>query len=94
MCCLPYQQNAKFTIYQSLVGLDDIPCAQQSSSLVFGLKDASNFIEMIEKRQNLQIGCLEELAYRNKWISKKQLSIIGKKYKNSDYGQYLIKISS
>ena len=60
----------------------------------FGLKDASNFIEMIEKRQNLQIGCLEELAYRNKWITKKQLSIIGKKYKNSDYGQYLIKISS
>jgi len=58
-----------------------------------GLKNASSYIEMIEKRQNLMIGCLEEIACRNKWITKEQLMKIGLKHKNSEYGKYLIDIS-
>lgn len=53
------------------------------------LNDASNFVEAIQERQGLMIGCLEEIAYFNKWISKDKLyeSII--KYKNNKYGEYL-----
>lgn len=53
------------------------------------LNDASNFVEAIQERQGLMIGCLEEIAYFNKWISKDKLyeSII--KYKNNKYSEYL-----
>ena len=58
------------------------------------LSDASNYIETIEKRQGLQIACLEEIAYDNKWITKKQLIDAGNKMAKNDYGQYLISIAN
>jgi glucose-1-phosphate thymidylyltransferase len=51
--------------------------------------DASYFIETIEKRQGLQIACLEEVAYNNGWISGDRILEMAEKYKNSSYGQYL-----
>ena len=52
------------------------------------LNDCSNYIRAIEKRQNSMISSPEEIAFLNKWISKKQLNLIAKKYKNK-YGEYL-----
>ncbi|MDO5035595.1 MAG: glucose-1-phosphate thymidylyltransferase RfbA [Porphyromonas sp.] len=53
------------------------------------LFEASSFIRAIEKRQGLQVACLEEIAYRQGWISKEKLQEIADKYKGSSYGAYL-----
>lgn len=54
--------------------------------------EATNFIHIVEKRQGLKIGCLEEIAYLNAWISSQSVSEIAQKYHNSEYGKYLLKI--
>ena len=53
-----------------------------------GLLEASNFIATIQKRQGLYVSCIEEIAYKNGWLSKAQLLEIAKGYK-TDYGRYL-----
>lgn len=53
---------------------------------------ASNFIESIEERQGLKIACLEEIAYRNGYISRQQLEELAKPLAKNQYGQYLQKI--
>ncbi len=58
-----------------------------------GLLEASNFIEAIQKRQNLYISCLEEIAYRLGYIDRQQLITLAKEYSKSDYGSYLISIA-
>ena len=50
---------------------------------------ASKFVETIEQRQGFKIACIEEIAYRKKWINQKKLSKIIKKFKSSNYGNYL-----
>ena len=50
---------------------------------------AGQFIQTIEKRQGLKVGCLEEIAYENGLISKKQLLKQAQKLKNTTYGDYL-----
>ena len=57
------------------------------------LNDCSNFIRAIEKRQNFVIGSPEEVAWRNDFISLKQLKKVANKYKN-DYGTYLKNLSN
>lgn len=57
------------------------------------MHEAGNFIEAVQKRQGLYVACLEEIAYRNKWISKETLLAHAEKYKKSDYGQYLFKVA-
>lgn len=54
--------------------------------------DASLFIATIEKRQGLKIGCPEEIAWRQKWISPEQLATLGHKLRSSSYGQYLLRL--
>ncbi len=56
------------------------------------LLDASKFIEMIEKRQGLKIGCIEEIAYRMGYIKLERLKYFADKYSKSSYGNYLMKI--
>ena len=56
------------------------------------LQEASHFVSTIEKRQGIKIGCIEEAAYKNHWISKKQLKKIAKEMQNTSYGKYLEKI--
>ncbi len=56
------------------------------------LLEASHFVNTIEKRQGIKIGCIEEAAYKNQWISKKQLKNISSEMKNTGYGEYLDKI--
>ena len=57
------------------------------------LLDASDFIRAMEKRTGLKIGCIEEIAFYNGWITKQQLKEIGESLKKTEYGQYLIKLS-
>ena len=56
------------------------------------LGDASDFVKAIELRQGIQIACLEEIAYRNEWITKEQVIEESKKYAKTEYGKYLKKI--
>jgi glucose-1-phosphate thymidylyltransferase len=55
---------------------------------VDSLLEAANFIETIQKRQGMYVSCIEEIAYRNKWISKEDILRIALTYK-SEYGEYL-----
>ncbi len=52
----------------------------------------SNFVSAIENRQGLKIACLEEIAFNNKWINKKNLKEAIKFYGNCDYSKYLSKL--
>ena len=54
------------------------------------LLQASIFIETIENRQGLKIACLEEIAYREKWIDEAQVSTTARNMGNSPYGSYLL----
>ncbi len=56
------------------------------------LYEASTFIEVLEKRQGLKIACLEEIGWRNEWISDDKLIEIANSMKNNEYGQYLFKL--
>ncbi len=53
------------------------------------LVEASNFVQMIEKRQGLKISAPEEIAYRNKWIDKEKLLESAERYGKSPYGTHL-----
>ncbi|MEE1166506.1 MAG: glucose-1-phosphate thymidylyltransferase RfbA [Treponema sp.] len=53
-----------------------------------GLLEASNFISILQKRQGFFVGCIEEIAFRNGWISKQQLLECAATL-NSSYGEYL-----
>lgn len=54
------------------------------------LMQAGQFIEVIEQRQGLKIGCIEEVAYQMGFIDAEQLAQLGEKYKKSGYGEYLL----
>lgn len=57
------------------------------------LLEASQFIETIEKRQGMKVACLEEIAYNNGFITRKQLMALGERMKNNEYGQYLLELA-
>jgi glucose-1-phosphate thymidylyltransferase len=54
------------------------------------LAQATSFIETIEKRQGLQVACLEEIAYKKGWITENQLCEIAEPMRKNGYGQYLL----
>lgn len=54
------------------------------------LLEAGQFIQTIEKRQGVKVGCLEELAYVKGWISKKILIINAQSLGHTSYGEYLL----
>lgn len=56
------------------------------------LSEASTFIEVIEKRQGLKIACLEEIAFKQGWISREQVHELAKPMMKNSYGQYLMKL--
>ena len=56
------------------------------------LMEAGQFIETIEKRQGLKVACLEEIAFRMKYIDKAQLKKLAEPLKKNGYGQYLLKL--
>lgn len=56
------------------------------------LSEASTFIEVIEKRQGLKIGCLEEIAYRKGWVTKEKMIELAQPMLKNQYGQYLLQV--
>ena len=56
------------------------------------LFEASSFVEVIEKRQGLKIACLEEIAYKNGWITDKKLEEVAQPMRKNQYGDYLLKL--
>ena len=54
------------------------------------LLKATQFVNILEERQGVKIACIEEIAYRNNWISKKDLKFITKKMNASNYKDYLV----
>ena len=53
------------------------------------LLEASEYVRSLERRQGLQIACLEEIAFLNDWIDRAELQRSAKRFANSDYGKYL-----
>ena len=53
------------------------------------LLEASNFVEAIQKRQGFYIACIEEIAYKKKWITADQLEELAKPLMKTEYGEYL-----
>ncbi len=56
------------------------------------LLEASNFVETIERRQAQKIGCIEEIAYNQGWVSSHQLRSLAARYGKSGYGDYLMTV--
>ena len=54
------------------------------------LHQASNYVKAIQDRQGMMISCLEEIAWRNGWISDSQLENLGVSYKGSPHGKYIL----
>ncbi|MBR6046643.1 MAG: glucose-1-phosphate thymidylyltransferase RfbA [Bacteroidaceae bacterium] len=56
------------------------------------LSEASTYIEVLEKRQGLKVGCLEGIAYRKGWITKEKMRELAQPMLKNQYGQYLLKV--
>jgi len=56
------------------------------------LSEASVFVGSVQRRTGTMIGCPEEIAYKNAWITKDRLLTSAQKYSKSDYGKYLSRI--
>lgn len=74
------------------VGVLDRGTAWLDTGTFDSLIEAGEFIEVIEKRQGLKIGCIEEIAYRNGWIDDAQMEKLAALYMKSGYGMYLKKL--
>lgn len=71
------------------VGVLDRGTAWLDTGTFDSLIQAGQFIEVIEKRQGLKIGCIEEIAYRNGWINDAQMEQLARAFMKSGYGVYL-----
>ncbi|NOW89450.1 glucose-1-phosphate thymidylyltransferase [Clostridium beijerinckii] len=60
----------------------------------YGLLNAANFVEAMQTRQGLYVACIEEIAYKNGYISKEQLLDLAKGLDKTDYGKYLTSVAS
>jgi glucose-1-phosphate thymidylyltransferase len=56
------------------------------------LHDASSYVRVVEERQGVKVACVEEIAWRNSWISDNQLQNLAEDLSKSSYGQYLLKL--
>ena len=83
-------------IYKNKKKLNIIKLGRGSAWMDVGnfqdLQSASNFIQNIEERQSYKIGCIEEIAFNNKWITKKNIQNRIKFFSNSQYSRYLKKL--
>ncbi len=75
------------------VGVLDRGTAWLDTGTFDSLHDASEFVKVIEKRQGFKISCIEEIAFRQGYITKNQLHEVAEKYGKSGYGQYLKQIN-
>ncbi len=68
-------------------------CAWLDTGTHDSLLEASQFVQILEKRQGVKISCIEEIAYRMNYIDSNDLKNLGEKMKNNPYGKYLISIA-
>ena len=74
------------------VGILDRGTAWLDTGTFDSLMQASQFVQVIEQRQGLKVGCIEEVAYRKGFISREELQAIAQPLLKSGYGQYLINL--
>ncbi|HRG38864.1 MAG TPA: sugar phosphate nucleotidyltransferase, partial [Bacteroidia bacterium] len=82
-----YLENKKLK-----VGILDRGTAWLDTGTFASLMQAGQFVQVIEERQGLRIGCIEEIAYRMGYINKEQLKVIAQPLLKSGYGNYLLKM--
>jgi len=82
-----YLRNGQLT-----VGIMDRGTAWLDTGTFDSLSDASEFVRVIEKRQDYKIGCIEEVAWRMGYINQNQLEKIAKPLEKSGYGRYLLNL--
>lgn len=75
------------------VGVFDRGTAWLDTGTIQSLMQAGQFVQVIEERQGMKIGAIEEVAYRMGYIDRKQLNIVAEPLKKSGYGEYLINIT-
>lgn len=78
---------------QLKVGVFNRGIAWLDTGTFASLNEASTFVRVIEERQDTKIGCIEEVAYYSKFISKEQLLELAEKYSKSGYGDYLRRVA-
>lgn len=74
------------------VGILDKGTAWLDTGTFASLMQASQFVQVIEERQGLKIGCIEEVAFRQNFISKAELTMIAEPLFKSGYGKYLVSL--
>ena len=75
------------------VGILDRGTAWLDTGTFSSLMQAGQFVQVIEERQGLKIGCIEEVAFRMGYINKLQLKAIAEPLMKSGYGNYLMRLA-
>lgn len=84
-----YRQEKKLKLTELARGTAWLDCGTVNS-----LNDACNYIRVIEERQGFKVGCIEEVAWRKKWISTEQLLALANSYGANEYGNYLRRLAT
>ena len=74
------------------VGILDRGTAWLDTGTFSSLMQASQYVQVIEERQGMKIGCIEEIAYRMGYINSQQLEMLAQPLLKSGYGDYLLQI--
>ena len=74
------------------VAVMDLGTAWLDTGTFESLMQAGQFVQVIEDRQGLKVGCIEEIAFKNKWISSTQLKELAEPLTKSGYGDYLLEL--
>jgi len=81
-------------LYRKQLSVSVLPegTAWLDSGTFESLHDASSYVRVVEERQGVKVGCIEEIAWRNGWISDENLRMLAERLSKSTYGAYLKKI--